>query len=188
MIPIDNCIISDELLQVCFACDLKKCKGACCVEGDAGAPLEEDEISVLEDCLEKIKPYMIPEGVEVVESIGVFDYDMDGNYATPLINNRECAFICFDGDIAFCAIEKAWLDKKIKFQKPISCHLYPIRIQKYDGFEAVNYHRWSICDKALVNGKRNNIPVYKFLREPLIRKYGKKWYQQLEAEFKGKEE
>ncbi len=184
MISIDNTIISDDVYKVCFVCDLNKCKGICCVEGDAGAPLEEEEISILEDEIDMIKPYLTKEGLEVIEEEGVFDYDALGNFVTPLIKHRECAFCYFEDDIAKCAIEKAYEEGKVKFQKPVSCHLYPIRLQNYNDFDAVNYHKWPICEKALVNGKRLNVPVYEFLKTPLIRKYGAKWYAELEKTIK----
>ncbi|NVN94556.1 MAG: DUF3109 family protein [Bacteroidetes bacterium] len=180
MISLDNTIISDDLEDVCFVCDIKKCKGACCVEGDAGAPLDAEEISILENEIEVIKPYMTAEGIAVVEQTGVFVLDDWGNMVTPLVNHRECVYVYFENEIALCAIEKAWEHKKLKFQKPISCHLYPVRIHHYNDFDAVNYHRWHICEKALVNGKRLNIKVYEFLKQPLIRKYGQKWYKNLE--------
>ncbi len=179
MISIENTLISDDLCDVCFACDLDACHGHCCVEGDAGAPLEEEEIPILEDCLEHVKPYMLPEGIAVVEQNGVFDYDAAGNFVTPLINGVACAFICYEGEMAFCAIEKAFRDKKITYQKPISCHLYPVRISDYRTFEAVNYHKWHLCKPALAKGKVHNVPLYVFLKEPLIRKYGEDWYRQL---------
>ena len=179
MISIDNTIISDDLKEICFVCDLKKCKGACCVEGDAGAPLDEEEISLLEDEIEAIKPFMTDSGIAEIEQTGVFDYDALGNYVTPLVNHRECAYVYFEEGIAKCAIEKAWELKKTIFRKPVSCHLYPVRISKYKDFEAVNYHKWYICEKALINGKRLNIRMYQFLKEPLIRKYGLKWYREL---------
>lgn len=179
MIAIDNTLISDDIRDICFVCDLHKCKGVCCVEGDAGAPLEEDEISVIEDCLDYIEPYMTPDGLEVVKKSGVFDYDMFGHFVTPLVHDHECAFVYFENGIAFCAIEKAFLEGKIDFQKPVSCHLYPVRVSGYNDFSALNYHEWHICHEALRNGKKNNVPLYIFLKEPLIRKYGAKWYHQL---------
>ncbi len=180
MIIIDNILVSDEIKNICFACDLKACKGACCVEGDAGAPLEEEEISILEDFLDKIRPYMSNEGVRAVSEQGVFDYDSSGEFVTPLIENRECAFTIFDENgIASCAIEKAWEDKKQPLQKPISCHLYPVRIKKLDNTEGVNYHRWNICEKALAQGKREGIYLHEFLGEALSRKYGTEWYRKL---------
>jgi len=184
MITIDNTIISDELIEKKFVCDLKKCKGECCVEGDEGAPLEEEEISIIEDYIDLIKPYMTEQGRKVVEKTGVFDYGADGDFVTPLVNDCECAFTILKDGIAFCAIEKAFLEKKINFQKPISCHLYPVRIKKYKDFEAVNYHQWHVCNPATKLGEKLGVPVYKFLKEPLIRKYGKQWYQKLKEEAK----
>lgn len=181
MIIIDDQYLSEDIVEKHFACDLSKCKGACCVEGDEGAPIEEEEISELEDCIDDILPYMRPEGVEVIKEFGVFDYGSAGNFATPLVNNNECAFVYFENDIALCAIEKAWLDKKITFQKPISCHLYPIRITEYKNFEALNYHAWDICKPALKNGKEKNELLYINLKDSLCRKYGEEWYSKLLA-------
>lgn len=180
MIVIDDTIISEDLLKVRFACDLSKCFGACCVEGDAGAPLDEEEIGIIEDILDKVKPYMTPEGIQVVENQGVFDYDETGNFVTSLVNDRDCVFIYFDGNIAKCAIEKAYLDKKIKYQKPISCHLYPVRITEYPDYDAVNYHKWEICDSACKNGQRLQLPLYKCLEIPLTRAYGRDWFKKLD--------
>ena len=182
MITIDDKIISDEVINMHFMCDLKACSGNCCVEGDEGAPLEEEEIGIIEDALDDIVPYMRTEGLEVVDRHGVFDYGMDGDYVTPLVNDKECAFVYFENNISFCAIEKAHREGKIDFVKPISCHLYPIRITKFQDFEAVNYHEWPICSPALKHGKSLGIPMYKMLKEPLIRKYGSDWYQKLEDE------
>jgi hypothetical protein len=179
MIILDHTILSDEIKEVRFCCDLEKCRGACCVEGDAGAPLEEEEISFLEDYIDAIKPYMLPGGIAEVESLGVFDYDAEGRFVTPLVNGRECAFVYFDSGIARCAIEKAYSENKIPFQKPVSCHLYPVRITSTPGNELVNYHRWPICQQALAKGSRENIPLYRFLESALIRKFGKAWYKNL---------
>lgn len=180
MIAIDNTLISENIKDVHFCCDLKKCKGACCVEGDAGAPLEEYEISILEDEIDNIMPFMREEGKEIIKKNGVFEYDEFGNYVTPLINDRECAYVIFENDLALCAIEKAYNQKKINFIKPVSCHLYPIRISKYNNFEAVNYHQWHVCEKALIKGRREKFPLYKFVKDALIRKYGENWYNELE--------
>lgn len=179
MIIIDNTIISEEIRDIHFCCNIEKCKGACCVEGDAGAPLEEEEISELEDYIDRIKPFMQKEGVSVVEKSGVFDYDMHGEYVTPLIADKDCAFVYYEKDIARCAIEKAYEEKKIGLRKPLSCHLYPIRIKKHNGFDAVNYHKWSICRPACIKGKEINLPLFRFLKEPLIRKFGEEWYKKL---------
>lgn len=179
MISLGNTLISDDLKSVHFVCDLSKCKGACCVEGDAGAPLDEEEISFLEDYIEKIKPYMLETGIAQVERNGVFDYDADGNFVTPLVNDQECAFVYFENDITRCAIEQAYQEKKIPFAKPISCHLYPVRIKQLKTGEGVNYHKWHICNKALENGEKLKMPLYRFLEEALIRKYGRTWYNKL---------
>jgi hypothetical protein len=184
MIIIGNTSVSDDLYLVRFCCNLERCQGACCVAGDAGAPLEEDEISILEDELDLVKPYMTERGIETVEKQGVFDYDIYGKFVTPLVNDGECAFAIFDNGIAFCAIEKAYFEGKTKFRKPVSCHLYPVRITKYKTFDAVNYEKWNICKPALKLGNREGIPLYKFLKEALIRKYGEDWYRQLESEIR----
>lgn len=180
MITIDKTISSTDLADVCFVCDLKQCKGACCVQGDAGAPMLEEEIGILEDEFDYIKPYMRPEGVAEIERNGMFDFDMSGNYVTPLINEKECVFVYFTEDgTAACAIEKAWEAGKTVFRKPISCHLYPVRINRFRNFDAVNYEKWHICDPALKHGKKLKVPVYRFLKVALIRKYGEKWYEDL---------
>lgn len=179
MIIIDDTLISEDLKNICFSCNLAQCKGDCCVEGDAGAPLKEEEIAILEDCLDEIKPYMAREGLEVVEKTGVFDYDVDGEYVTTLVNDRECAFVRFENGISYCAIEKAWLEGKTDFQKPISCHLYPVRLSKLKHHTAVNYDRWDICQAALLRGKQDNIQLYKYLKDPLTREFGESWYRKL---------
>ncbi|MCP4553361.1 MAG: DUF3109 family protein [Bacteroidetes bacterium] len=185
---IKDTLVSDDLLTVSFCCNLVACKGACCVDGDAGAPLEEEEISILEDYLDKVKPYMTEDGIKEVEKQGVFDYDEEGSYVTLLVNNNECAFVYFENGISFCAIEKAWSEKQFDFQKPISCHLYPVRLSQLKDIIAVNYHKWEVCNPALDKGNQLQIPVYKFLKIPLIRKFGEDWYQKLEAEVKLKKQ
>jgi hypothetical protein len=182
MIIIGDTSISDDLYLVRFCCHLERCRGACCVAGDAGAPLEEEEISILEDELENIKSFMTEQGIRTVEEIGVFDYDILGKFVTPLVNDGECAFANLDNGIAYCAIERAFYAGKTKFLKPLSCHLYPVRITKYESFEAVNYQKWNICKPALKLGNKEGIPLYKFLKEALVRKYGEKWYKKLEKE------
>ena len=182
MKKVDDVLVSDDIKDVHFVCKLAACCGDCCVEGDAGAPLEEEEISILEDNIDEIKPFMTDEGRLVIELVGVFDYDAESSYVTPLVNNRECAFVYRENNINFCAIEKAWMEKKISFQKPVSCHLYPVRLSKVGDYMAVNYDKWSICAPALVNGKQLGVPLYKFLRDSLVRKFGEAWYQKLVAE------
>ena len=183
MIIIDNTLVSEDLKTVFFSCNLPACHGDCCVEGDAGAPLEEGEISIMEDYLDKIKPFMARKGIEVVDKSGVFDYDAGGEYVTPLVSDRECAFVFFENGSSYCAIEKAWKEGKIPFRKPVSCHLYPVRLSRLKEHTAVNYDRWDICNVALIKGKKDNIPLYKFLKTPLTRKFGEAWYRKLEKAF-----
>ena len=177
---IQNILVSDDIFTEHFCCDLQECNGMCCVEGDVGAPLEPEEISDLEDNYPIFKKYMTPEGVEKVEENGTFDYDMEGSFVTPLLQDESCAFVYFEEGIAKCAIEKAFLNGEIDFQKPISCHLYPIRVKKLPDYEALNYHRWGVCHSACDNGEALKLPLYKFLKEPLIRRYGELWYENLE--------
>jgi len=183
MLAIDNVIISDNVLNQYFACDISCCKGKCCVEGDAGAPLEEDEISILEDCLEEIIPFMSEKSAEMVVKTGVFDYDVDGVLVTPLVNDSECIFVYFDENGAKCAIEKAFLEGKIDFQKPISCHLYPIRVKKINNYEVLNYHQWEVCKGAKKHGKNLNISLFNYLKTPLIRRYGSGWFEKIKKKF-----
>jgi hypothetical protein len=180
MIAIDQTLISEEILEKRFVCNLNACKGECCVAGDSGAPLEQSETTILDDIFEIVKPYMAPDGIKAVEQNGKYIIDFDGDIVTPLVENKHCAYVIFEDNMAKCAIEKAYLEGKINFKKPISCHLYPIRISKYKDFEAVNYDKWDICNAACDFGTKLDIKVYQFLKEPLIRKFGKTWYEQLE--------
>ncbi len=181
MIAIQNTLVSDDIIENKFVCDLNKCKGECCVAGDMGAPLDEEELPILDAIYEKVKPYMSEEGIAAIELQGKYLIeDGEDEYTTPLIEGRECAYTIFDKGIATCAIEKAYLHGDIGFKKPISCHLYPVRINKYDGYDAVNYHEWQVCSPACSLGKALSVPVYEFLREPLLRKYGSDWYEQLQ--------
>ncbi len=181
MLQIGNTLVSLDILENNFVCDLQKCKGECCVSGDSGAPLEEEETTELEEAWPVVKEYLQEEGRESIEQYGLYLRDADGDLVTPLIKGyRECAYTIFENGIATCAIEKAYLDGKIRFRKPVSCHLYPIRIQKLKNYDAVNYDRWDICAAACTLGDKLKVPVYKFLKEPLIRKYGEQWYHELE--------
>ncbi|MCC9165669.1 DUF3109 family protein [Pontibacter harenae] len=181
MIIHQNTVISDDVRDKFFVCNLEKCKGACCVEGDLGAPLEGEELVILEQNYDVIKPYLSDAGKKAIDEQGLYVMDFEGDYSTPTIGNRECAFATYDDNLMLkCGIEQAYLDGKIDWQKPISCHLYPIRISKYDGFEALNYDRWSICSAACSFGEDLGVRVYQFLKEPLIRKYGESWYSSLE--------
>lgn len=180
MIKIGEILISDDVIEKEFVCNLEKCKGACCVEGDFGAPLDEDELAILEEIYPIVKPYLTKEGIRVIEKEGTHTTDDDGDLCTPVIDGRECAYAIYDKKgILKCGIEQAYLDGKIKWKKPISCHLYPIRITTKKNFEALNYHKWHICSPACSLGKELQVPVYKFLKDPLIRKYGEQWYNEL---------
>ncbi len=179
MIIVDDILVSDEIKEVYFACDLTACKGDCCVAGDAGAPLDEEEISMIEDDIDEIIPYMTEEGKRIIKNVGVFEYDEDGTYVTPLVNDAECAFVYWKDNISYCAIEKAFLEKKIIFQKPISCHLYPVRLSKVGESIAVNYHQWEVCKPAIINGKKAGLPLYSYLKQPLTRRFGADWYEKL---------
>lgn len=181
MISIDNTLISEDLLDKKFVCDLNACKGECCIAGDSGAPLEQEELAILEDIYETVAPFMNEEGRQEIEKQGLYIVDEDGDFVTPLVDKvKHCAFVVFENEIAKCAIENAYKAGKVDFKKPISCHLYPVRITKYRDFDAVNYHKWNVCKPACSCGKKLDVAVYKFLKEPLIRKFGTEWYKQLE--------
>lgn len=180
LVEIGDKVVSTQIFERKFVCDLNACKGACCVEGDAGAPLTFEEVSILEDDLEAIKPFMRKEGIEAIEKTGVFYMDQDNEPVTTLVNNSECAFVYFDENgITKCAIEQAHKEGKTNFKKPISCHLYPIRVKKFNDFKALNYDKWSICEPACACGESLNVPVFKFLKEPIIRAFGEDFFQEL---------
>ena len=183
MFQIGKTLVSEEILENDFTCNLSACKGECCVAGEAGAPVSKDEAKKLEEVFEKVKPYMRKEGIEAVEKQGHYvqsSFD-EAELETPLVNNKECAYVRFDEKgTALCAIESAYRDQKIDFKKPISCALYPVRIQKLSSFEAVNYDRWDICSPACSLGKELQTPVYKFTKGPLIERFGENWYAELE--------
>jgi len=181
MLQIDDTIISLDLLDESFVCDLATCKGNCCIEGDDGAPLEESEVKLIEELLPIIWDDLTEKSKEVINKQGVSYIDDDGEPVTSIVNGDECVFTYTDeSGICKCAIEKAFREGKTDFYKPISCHLYPVRLQKYDDYIAVNYHRWSVCNCARQLGSKLGVPVYKFLKEPLIRRFGATWYEQLE--------
>lgn len=181
MIQIERTIISEDIIENEFVCSLNACKGACCIEGDAGAPVEEAELKILNNIYEKVVPYLTEEGRESIEKQGTYIKGEDGDWETPLINGGECAYVIRnEKGWALCAIEQAYNDGKIDWKKPISCHLYPIRLQEYSSFTAVNYNRWHICDDACTLGKELQVPIYKFVKEALIRKFGNAWYEELE--------
>ncbi len=181
MFQLKHTIVSEEILENDFVCNLNACKGACCVEGEAGAPLDEEETKTLEKLYPAIKPFLREEGIKAIEEQGTWVTGLDGEPETPLVNGSECAYVVFnDSGIAKCGIEEAYNADKISFKKPISCHLYPVRIKKYASFAAVNYHQWHICNDACTLGTSLQVPIYKFVKEALIRKFGEDWYNQLE--------
>ena len=179
MIQLEDKIISLDIFETHFFCDLNACKGSCCVEGDSGAPLLEEEEKILEKIYEKVKPYMSEEGKIEVKKNGVSNVDKDGDLTTTLVKNKECSFVIFENGIAKCSIEKAYNNGSIEFKKPISCHLFPIRITEYRDFEAINYEKIKICKPACDCGSKLKIPLFVFLKEPLTRKYGEGWYEEL---------
>lgn len=180
LIEVHDKVVSTQIFERKFVCDLNACKGACCIEGDAGAPLSLEEIDILEDELEAIKPYMRPEGLAAVEKSGVFYIDSDGDAGTTLVNEKECAFVFFDEQgITKCAIEKANKEGKTDFKKPISCHLYPIRVKQFADYQALGYDVWDICEPACACGDSLDVPVYRFLKEPLIRAFGEEFFNEL---------
>ena len=182
MIAIDNVLVSDDVVEKQFVCDLNKCKGGCCEDGDAGAPLEKDELEILNDIYEIVKPYLTKEGIKEIETRGRYNYDREYGWVTPTINGSMCAYGLRDKNgIIKCGIEQAYYDRKISWKKPISCHLYPIRVKKSKEYEMLNYEpREDLCSAACVLGEKLKVPTYVFLKEPLIRKYGEDFYGVLE--------
>jgi hypothetical protein len=179
MIQIGKAIISLDVLESKFACDLTKCKGACCVYGESGAPLEDEEVEILDKLYPILKPYLRDDGIRTIEKTGTSLTDSDGDKVTPLIDGKECAYTYYDGDIIKCGIEKAYHENAIEFQKPISCHLFPVRLKKYPEFIAVNYTRIEFCKPAIEKGSNENVQLFVFLKNSLVRKFGNKWYEEL---------
>lgn len=191
MLLIQDILISDDVVKSHFVCKLDACKGACCWEGDYGAPLEVNELPILERIFPQVRPFLTPEGIAVIEEEGTAVYNENHEtYATPLVNNGPCAYMTRDEKgIAHCGIEQAWKAGAVDFQKPISCHLYPIRVSVSDipGFEALNYDQWDICNAACAYGAQLQIPIYQFVKDALVRKYGQEFYDELHAAAQGYE-
>lgn len=180
MLQIQNTIVTLDLAEEFFCCDLEKCLGACCIEGDAGAPVTIDEVAKIEEALPVVEPEMLPRAVEEVRQNGVAYMDQEGDLVTTILDGRNCAFTCYaPGGICLCALEKAFREGKTGFKKPASCSLYPLRLTTYPTFTAVNYHRWKICRDAVANGRKKGIRLYQFLRGPLTERFGKEWYDEL---------
>ena len=181
MFQIGKTIVSEELFEKEFVCNLKACKGMCCVEGDSGAPLLEEEKEILERIYPVVKEYLPEAGIRAIESQGKHIIDKEGELTTPLVNGKECAYVTRNEDGTYlCGIEKAYLDGKIDWQKPVSCHLYPVRVKDFVEFQAVNYNEWNICSSACELGKQLQVPLYRFLKDALIRRFGQDWYEEME--------
>jgi hypothetical protein len=186
MIEVGNVLVHEDVVKENFVCNLKKCKGACCLEGDSGAPLNHDELAILDEIYPKVRPFMTAKGIQTIEQNGTYVTDFEGDYTTPCVDtNKECAYVVWENGITKCAIEKAYEYGAINWKKPISCHLYPIRITKYPEFDVLNYDRWSICSPACSFGTELKVRVHEFLKAPLIRKYGQDWYKELEDQVAG---
>lgn len=182
MLEIGRTIVSRDIFEEYFLCDLEKCRGACCVEGDSGAPLTPEEAGYIERDYPEFMSFLPEKHREEIERSGFSVIDNDGDLVTPLVGQKQCAYSFYDDrGILKCAIEKAYHEGKTQFRKPVSCHLFPIRITEYKRFDAVNYQQLEICKPGVLCGKSAKLPLYKFLKEPLIRKYGEEWYQDLEA-------
>lgn len=180
MLQIGNTLVSLDLVEKFFYCDLDACKGACCIEGDAGAPLLEEEEAAYKEMKEEIIKLLTPKAAKAVEEEGVAYVDSEGDLVTQLVEGGCCAFTCFENDgLCLCALEKARRNGDTRMFKPISCSLYPVRVKEYPAFTAVNFHKWKICRPAETLGRQKGVRAYQFLKEPLIRRFGKEWYDEL---------
>ena len=180
MLEIQNTLVSLDLAEKFFCCDLDSCLGECCIEGDAGAPITEEEKKKIEEILPEIYDELLPAAKREIDSNGVAYIDEEGDLVTSIIDGRNCVFTCYEaGGMCHCAIERAYRQGRIDFCKPVSCHLYPLRLTEYPTFTAVNYHRWKICKCAELLGRKNGVRLYQFLKGPLERRFGKEWYAEL---------
>ncbi|MDE6704085.1 MAG: DUF3109 family protein [Muribaculaceae bacterium] len=180
MLQIQDTLVSLDLAEQFFCCDLDSCLGECCIEGDAGAPITEDECRKLEDVLPVIWDDLLPAAKREIEENGVSYIDEEGDLVTSIVDGKNCVFTTFGpGGMCYCAIEKAYREGKTDFMKPASCHLYPVRLTKYPTFTAVNYHKWKICKCAEILGRTKGIRLYRFLEGPLVRQFGQEWYDEL---------
>lgn len=180
MLEIGNTVVSLDLIEKYFCCDLDECLGQCCIEGDAGAPITVEEQKRIEEELPKVFDELLPAAQHELKEKGVAYIDEEGDLVTTIVDGRNCAFTCYDkGGKCLCAFERAYREGRCGFCKPQSCHLYPVRITEYETFTAVNFHRWKICKPAEKLGRKLGLRAYKFLREPLIARFGKEWYDEL---------
>ncbi len=181
VIRIGNALISEDLLERQFACDLNACYGKCCVSGEAGAPLSQDETVILNNIYKSVEPFLRAEGRAAIAAQGTSVTNDQGEFETPLVDGNECAYVVFDDkQTALCGIERAYREGAIDWKKPLSCHLYPVRALELDELTALNYHHWPICSAACDLGKIQKIPVYQFVKEALVRKFGLSWYRALD--------
>ncbi len=182
MFQLGKTIVSEDIIEKDFVCNLSACKGACCIDGEAGAPLEEEETRILEEIYPKVKPFLRKKGIAAIEAQGTSITNDFGELETPLIDGADCAYVIFDEKkTALCGIEEAYNQGVISWKKPVSCHLYPVRVKEFSAFAAVNYDKWDICDDACSLGKELQVPVYVFVKQALIRKFGQDWYDELET-------
>lgn len=182
MVQIEDTLISRDLIESFFYCDLAQCKGACCIEGEAGAPLEREEYDILRKILPALWNDLLPEAQAVINRQGIGYVDVENEMVTSIVNGKNCIFTCYDADgVCRCAIEKAFNEGRTDFRKPVSCHLYPIRAKRLKYYHSVNYSRWKICRAAEILGERKQMRLYQYLREPLIRKFGTAWYHELDC-------
>lgn len=180
ILQVGNVLVSPDIFTEYFCCDLDVCRGICCVEGDAGAPVELDEIAEIENCLDVVWGDLSASAQSLIDRQGVAYADRDGELVTSIVNGKDCVFTCYSGATCLCALERACRQGKSRFMKPVSCSLYPIREKKFPGgISGINYHKWQICESARAKGRELNLPLYKFLREPLIRRFGANWYREL---------
>ena len=181
MFIIKDTLVSEDLIEKFFVCDLAVCKGQCCIDGDAGAPLQKHEKDLIDQNINKILPLLSPGGANTIESEGTAYLDQDGDLVTTLIEGKNCAFTIYDDQgVCFCALEKGYREGILPSLKPSSCYLYPVRLKKVGNMTALNLHRWEICNCAEKNGRNLKVRAYKFLKEPLIKEFGSEWYEELE--------
>ncbi|MEZ7709979.1 DUF3109 family protein [Prevotella pallens] len=182
ILQVGNVLISPDIITEKFCCDLDACKGICCVEGDAGAPVSMEEIAAIEDVVDTVWGDLSASAQSVIDKQGIAYTDRDGDLVTSIVHGKDCVFTFYDKECCLCALERSYRAKKTNFVKPISCALYPIRLKVFNNnLIGLNYHRWDICKDAVRKGKELNLPIYKFLKDPLIRRFGKEWYTELEA-------
>lgn len=181
MIQIKDTLVSLDLIERYFVCDLDACLGQCCIDGDAGAPLAPGEAEKIADVLPEVEPDLAPRALQAIKEEGASYTDPDGDLVTQIVDGRDCVYTCYaPGGKCLCALEKAFRAGRIPDVKPISCRLYPVRVKRYDSFTAVNMHRWKICRPAETLGRKLGVRAYQFLKEPLIARFGKDWYDELD--------